>query len=256
MSNIKTEVNGAVGIAMLNRPEALNALNTALLDELADALEAWDQSNEIRCMIVTGSERAFAAGADIKEMQPKSYSDMYRENLYGAQFDRIARVKKPLIAAVAGHALGGGCELALLCDFIIAADTARFGQPEITLGVMPGLGGSQRLTRIVGKSKAMDLCLTGRTMDAAEAESAGLAARVVPADLLMAEALKAAQKIAAQSSPAVQMVKEAVNRALETTLAEGLHFERRLFHAMFATADQKEGMAAFAEKRKPAFKDR
>ena len=255
MSNIKTEVNGAVGIATLNRPEALNALNSELLNELADALETWDRGSDVRCMIVTGSERAFAAGADIKEMQPKSYSEMYRENLYGAQFDRLARIKKPIIAAVAGHALGGGCELALLCDFIIAADTARFGQPEITLGIMPGLGGSQRLTRIVGKSKAMDLCLTGRTMDAAEAESAGLAARVVPAELLTAEALKAAQKIAAQSSPAVQMVKEAVNRALETGLAEGLHFERRLFHAMFATHDQKEGMAAFAEKRKPAFKD-
>src|SRR6185295_14378729 len=253
--NIKTEVNGSVGIATLNRPDALNALNSALLNELVDTLEAWDRGNDVRCMIVTGSERAFAAGADIKEMQPKSYSDMYRENLFGHQFDRIARIRKPIIAAVAGHALGGGCELALACDFIIAADTARFGQPEITLGIMPGLGGSQRLTRIVGKSKAMDLCLTGRTMDAAEAESSGLAARVVPADLLMAEALKAAQKIAAQSSPAVQMVKEAVNRALETSLAEGLHFERRLFHAMFATADQKEGMAAFAEKRKPAFKD-
>ena len=253
--NVKTEVIGSVGIATLNRPDALNALNTALLNELADALETWDRGSDVRCMIVTGSERAFAAGADIKEMQPKSYSEMYRENLYGAQFDRLARIKKPIIAAVAGHALGGGCELALLCDFIIAADTARFGQPEITLGIMPGLGGSQRLTRIVGKSKAMDLCLTGRTMDAAEAESAGLAARVVPAELLMAEALKAAQKIAAQSSPAVQMVKEAVNRALETGLAEGLHFERRLFHAMFATHDQKEGMAAFAEKRKPAFKD-
>ena len=253
--NIKMEVQGAVGIATLNRPEALNALNTALLNELADALESWDRGHQVRCMILTGSERAFAAGADIKEMQPKTYSQMYRENLFGEQFDRIARIRKPVIAAVAGHALGGGCELALLCDFIIAADTARFGQPEITLGIMPGLGGTQRLTRIIGKSKAMDLCLTGRNMDAAEAESAGLAARVVPADLLLAEALKAAQKIAAQSSPAVQMVKEAVNRALETGLAEGLHFERRMFHAMFATQDQKEGMAAFAEKRKPAFKD-
>ncbi|HWX89743.1 MAG TPA: enoyl-CoA hydratase [Rhizomicrobium sp.] len=253
--NIKTEINGSVGIATLNRPEALNALNTALLNELADALEAWDRGAEVRCMIVTGSERAFAAGADIKEMAPKSYPQMYRENLLGAQFDRIARIKKPVIAAVAGHALGGGCELALLCDFIIAADTAKFGQPEITLGVMPGLGGSQRLTRIIGKSKAMDLCLTGRSMDAAEAESCGLASRVVPADMLLAEALKAAQKIAAQSSPAAQMVKEAVNRAYETTLAEGLHFERRLFHAMFAMADQKEGMAAFSEKRKPGFKD-
>jgi enoyl-CoA hydratase len=252
---IKTEVQGGVGIATLHRPEALNALNTALLNELADALEAWDRGTEVRCMIVTGSERAFAAGADIKEMQNKTYSEMYRENFYGAQFDRIARIQKPIIAAVAGHALGGGCELALLCDFVIAADTARFGQPEITLGIMPGLGGSQRLTRIVGKAKAMDLCLTGRTMDAAEAESCGLAARVVPTDLLLAEAIKAAQKIAAQSSPAVRMVKEAVNQALESSLAEGLHLERRLFHAMFATHDQKEGMAAFAEKRKPAFKD-
>jgi enoyl-CoA hydratase len=253
--NIQTEVNGSVGIATLNRPDALNALNTALLDELADVLETWDRGTEVRCMIVTGSERAFAAGADIKEMAAKNFSQMYRENLFADQFDRIARIKKPIIAAVAGHALGGGCELALLCDFIIAADTARFGQPEITLGIMPGLGGSQRLTRIVGKSKAMDLCLTGRAMDAAEAEASGLAARVVPADMLMAETLKAAQKIAAQSSPAAQMVKEAVNRALETSLAEGLHFERRLFHAMFATQDQKEGMAAFGEKRKPAFKD-
>ena len=253
--NIKTEVNGSVGVATLNRPEALNALNTALLNELADALETWDRDSEVRCMIVTGSDRAFAAGADIKEMAPKSFSDMYRENLFGNQLDRIARIRKPIIAAVAGHALGGGCELALACDFIIAADTARFGQPEITLGIMPGLGGSQRLTRIVGKSKAMDLCLTGRVMDAAEAEASGLAARVVPADMLMAEALKAASKIAAQSSPAAQMVKESVNRAYETTLAEGLHFERRLFHAMFATHDQKEGMAAFGEKRKPGFKD-
>jgi enoyl-CoA hydratase/carnithine racemase len=255
MSAVLTRVEGSVGIATLNRPEALNALNTQLLNELADALEAWDRGTEVRCMIVTGSERAFAAGADIKEMAPKSYSDMYRENLFGDQLDRISRIRKPIIAAVAGHALGGGCELALACDFIIAAETAKFGQPEITLGIMPGLGGSQRLPRIVGKSKAMDLCLTGRTMGAAEAEASGLAARVVPAEFLMEEALKAAQKIAAQSSPAAQMVKEAVNRAYETSLAEGLHFERRLFHAMFATADQKEGMAAFAEKRKPGFTD-
>ena len=255
MSAVITKVEGAVGIATLNRPDALNALNTQLLNELADALEAWDRGTEVRCMVVTGSERAFAAGADIKEMAPKSFSDMYRENLFGAQFDRIARVRKPIIAAVAGHALGGGCELAMACDFIIAAETAKFGQPEITLGVMPGLGGTQRLTRAVGKAKAMDLCLTGRPMDAAEAEATGLVARVVPADLLMAEALKAAAKIAAQSVPAAQMIKEAVNRAYETTLAEGLHFERRLFHAVFATADQKEGMAAFSEKRKPGFKD-
>jgi len=255
MSAVITKVEGAVGIATLNRPDALNALNTELLNELADALEAWDRGTDVRCMIVTGSERAFAAGADIKEMAPKSFSDMYRENLFGDQFDRIARIRKPIIAAVAGHALGGGCELAMACDFIIAADTARFGQPEITLGVMPGLGGTQRLTRLVGKAKAMDLCLTGRPMDAAEAEASGLVARVVPADLLMADALKAAGKIAAQSVPAAQMVKEAVNRAYETTLAEGLHFERRLFHAIFATQDQKEGMAAFSEKRKPGFKD-
>jgi enoyl-CoA hydratase/carnithine racemase len=255
MSDVITKVEGSVGIATLNRPDTLNALNTQLLNELADALEAWDAGNDVRCMIVTGSARAFAAGADVKEMAPKSFSDMVRENLYGAQFDRIARIRKPIIAAVAGHALGGGCELAMACDFIIAADTAKFGQPEITLGVMPGLGGSQRLTRAVGKAKAMDLCLTGRAMDAAEAEASGLVARVVPADLLMDEALKVAGKIAAQSSPAAQMVKDVVNRAYETTLAEGLHYERRAFHAMFATADQKEGMAAFAEKRKPAFKD-
>ena len=253
--NIKTEVKGSVGIATLNRPEALNALNTELLNELADALEAWDAGTEVRCMIVTGSERAFAAGADIKEMQPKTYSQMYRENLFGGQFDRIARVRKPIIAAVAGHALGGGCELALLCDFIIAADTAKFGQPEITLGIMPGLGGSQRLVRAVGKAKAMELCLTGRMMDAAEALSCGLAARVVPADELMAEALKLAEKIAAQPLPAAAMIKDAVNRAFEMPLAEGLAFERRAFHAMFATHDQKEGMAAFAEKRKPQFRD-
>jgi len=254
-TDIIASVDGSVGIARLNRPAALNALNTQLLNELADALEVWDRGEEVRCMIVTGSERAFAAGADIKEMAPKSYSQMYRENLFAEQFDRIARVKKPIIAAVAGHALGGGCELALACDFVIAADNAKFGQPEITLGIMPGLGGSQRLTRIIGKSKAMDLCLTGRTMDAAEAEASGLAARVVPADLLLQEAIKAAHKIASQSSPAAQMVKEAVNRAYETSLAEGLRFERRLFHAMFSTSDQKEGMAAFSEKRRPIFKD-
>jgi enoyl-CoA hydratase len=246
---------GPVGIATLNRPEALNALNTELLDQLAEGLEDFDRDPAIRCMIVTGSERAFAAGADIREMAPKSFSEMYRENLFGAQFDRIARLRKPLIAAVAGHALGGGCELAMACDFIIAADTAKFGQPEITLGVTPGLGGTQRLTRLVGKAKAMDLCLTGRSMDAAEALAAGLIARVVPAGALMAETLKVANKIAAQSLPAAMMVKEAVNLALETSLAEGLKFERRLFHAMFATADQKEGMAAFTEKRKPDFRD-
>jgi enoyl-CoA hydratase len=252
--NVLSKVEGPVGIAILNRPEALNALNTALLNELADLLEAWDKG-DVRAIIVTGSDRAFAAGADINEMAPKSFPEMHRENLFGAQFDRIARLKKPLIAAVAGHALGGGCELAMACDFIIAADTARFGQPEITLGIMPGLGGTQRLTRLVGKAKAMDLVLTGRTMDAAEALASGLVARVVPASELLAEALKAANRIAAQSLPAIEMAKEAVNQALETSLAGGLRFERRAFHAMFATADQKEGMAAFTGKRKPQFRD-
>jgi enoyl-CoA hydratase len=255
MSNVITKVEGKVGIATLNRPEALNALSTPLLDELAAALEAWDAGDEVRCIVITGSDRAFAAGADIKEMQPKGFAQMHRENLFGAQLDRITRIRKPVIAAVAGHALGGGCELALACDFIIAAETAKFGQPEVTLGIMPGLGGSQRLTRIVGKSKAMDMCLTGRIMDAAEAEASGIASRVVPADMLMAEAMKVAQKITALSSPAVQMVKDVVNRAYETTLAEGLHYERRAFHAMFALSDQKEGMAAFADKRKPSFRD-
>ena len=249
------EIRGPVGIATLNRPQALNALSTELLDTLAAQLEAWDSDNKIRCIIVTGSERAFAAGADIKEMADKSYSQMVALNLFGAQCDRIARVKKPVIAAVAGFALGGGCELAMICDFILAADTAKFGQPEITLGILPGLGGSQRLIRAVGKSKAMEMCLTGRMMDAAEALASGLVSRVVPAAELLAEAVKVAEKIAAQSAPAIAMTKEAVNRAQETNLTEGLLFERRQFHARFATHDQKEGMAAFAEKRKPVFKD-
>ena len=249
------EIRGPVGIATLNRPQALNALSTELLDTLAAQLEAWDSDNKIRCIIVTGSERAFAAGADIKEMADKSYSQMVALNLFGAQCDRIARVKKPVIAAVAGFALGGGCELAMICDFILAADTAKFGQPEITLGILPGLGGSQRLIRAVGKSKAMEMCLTGRMMDAAEALASGLVSRVVPASELLAEAVKVAEKIAAQSAPAIAMTKEAVNRAQETNLTEGLLFERRQFHARFATHDQKEGMAAFAEKRKPVFKD-
>jgi enoyl-CoA hydratase len=255
MSAMIARIEGAVGIATLNRPEALNALNTELLNELAAVLEAWDADSKVRAIIVTGSERAFAAGADIKEMSPKTFPEMHRENLFGAQFDRIARIRKPIIAAVAGHALGGGCELAMACDFIIAADTAKFGQPEITLGIMPGLGGTQRLVRAVGKAKAMDLCLTGRTMDATEALACGLVARAVPAADLMAETLKAAQKIAAQSLPAAAMVKDAVNRAQETALSEGLAYERRAFHAMFATHDQKEGMAAFAAKRKPDFRD-
>jgi enoyl-CoA hydratase len=255
MSVVLTEVRGPIGIATLNRPEALNALNTPLLDALADTLEAWDADPAVRVMVVTGSDKAFAAGADIKEMAPKSFAEMHRENIFGRQIDRIARIAKPVIAAVAGFALGGGCELAMALDIVLAADTAKFGQPEITLGIMPGLGGSQRLVRAVGKAKAMELCLTGRMMDAAEALAAGLAARVVPAAELMAEAVKLAEKIAAQPLPAAAMVKDAVNRAFEMPLAEGLAYERRAFHAMFATHDQKEGMAAFSAKRKPDFKD-
>jgi enoyl-CoA hydratase len=255
MSVVLTEVRGPIGIATLNRPEALNALNTPLLDALADTLEAWDADPAVRVMVVTGSDKAFAAGADIKEMAPKSFAEMHRENIFGGQIDRIARIAKPVIAAVAGFALGGGCELAMALDILLAADTAKFGQPEITLGIMPGLGGSQRLVRAVGKAKAMELCLTGRMMDAAEALATGLAARVVPAAELMAEAVKLAEKIAAQPLPAAAMVKDAVNRAFEMPLAEGLAYERRAFHAMFATHDQKEGMAAFSAKRKPDFKD-
>ncbi len=250
------EVKDGIGIATLNRPQALNALNTELLDNLAAQLEAWDRDNAVRCIIITGSPKAFAAGADIKEMADKTFPEMVALNLYGAQCDRIARVAKPVIAAVAGFALGGGCELAMICDFILAADTAKFGQPEITLGILPGLGGSQRLVRAVGKAKAMEMCLTGRMMDAAEAHAAGLVSRVVPAAELMAETLATAQKIAAQSGPAVAATKEAVNRAFEASLAEGLLFERRQFHARFATQDQKEGMAAFTAKRKAQFQDK
>jgi enoyl-CoA hydratase/carnithine racemase len=255
-ANIIAKTEGAVGVVTLNRPKALNALNAALLAELCDTLETWDKDDAVRCMVLTGSERAFAAGADIKEMQPRSYMEMFKENFFADAADRIAAIRKPIIAAVAGYALGGGCELAMLCDVIIAADTAKFGQPEINLGVMPGIGGTQRLTRFVGKSKAMEMCLTGRNMDAAEAERSGLVSRVVPAAELMAEAMKAAQTIAEKSVPIVIMTKETINRAYETTLAEGIRFERRVFHSMFATDDQKEGMAAFGEKRKPEFKDR
>ena len=253
--NILVTTDGSVGVITLNRPKALNALNAELLKELVAALESWDRDDAIRCIVLTGSDRAFAAGADIKEMAPQSYMDMFKSNFFAEANDRIAAVRKPMIAAVAGWALGGGCELAMLCDFIIAADSAKFGQPEINLGVMPGIGGTQRLTRFVGKSKAMEMCLTGRNMDAAEAERAGLVSRVVPAADLMAEAMKAAHKVAEQSLPIVMMTKETVNRAYETTLSEGVRFERRVFHAMFATDDQKEGMAAFSEKRKPSFKD-
>jgi enoyl-CoA hydratase/carnithine racemase len=255
-NNILVKIEGAVGVVTLNRPKALNALNAELLGELAAALEAFDADDAVRAIVLTGSERAFAAGADIKEMAPLSYADVFKANLFASTNDRISAIRKPIIAAVAGYALGGGCELAMLCDFIIAADNAKFGQPEINLGVMPGIGGTQRLTRFVGKSKAMEMCLTGRNMDAAEAERAGLVSRVVPLADLLPEALKAAAKIAEQSLPIVAMTKETVNRAYETTLSEGIRFERRLFHAMFATEDQKEGMAAFSEKRKPQFKDK
>ena len=250
---IKVETKGRVGIITLNRPQALNALNNALIADLNKALDGFEKDDGIGCIVLTGSEKAFAAGADIKEMASKSYMDVYMGDFI-SDWERIARVRKPIVAAVAGFALGGGCELAMSCDFILAADTAKFGQPEINLGVMPGAGGTQRLTRLVGKSKAMEMCLTGRMMDAAEAERAGLVSRVIPAADLLTEALKVAEAIAAKSLPAVIMTKESVNRSYETTLSEGIRFERRVFHAMFATEDQKEGMSAFAEKRKAAFK--
>ena len=243
-----------VTLIRLNRPEALNALNSRLLGELSAALDIAEADAGVRCLVLTGSERAFAAGADIKEMSDKTYAQMFAMDFFGPAARRIEQFRKPIIAAVAGYALGGGCELAMLCDFIIAAETAKFGQPEINLGVMPGIGGTQRLTRFVGKSKAMEMILTGRMMDAAEAERAGLVSRVVAADRLVEEALAAAAKIAGQSPLAVAMNKELVNTAYETTLATGVAIERRLFHSLFAFDDQKEGMAAFIEKRKPAFK--
>lgn len=252
---ILVETRGKVGLVTLNRPKALNALNSVVMEEVVAALQAFEADETIGAIVMTGSEKAFAAGADIKEMQEKSYIDMYMADFF-AGWDAMTRIRKPIIAAVSGYALGGGCELAMMCDFIIAGDNAKFGQPEITLGVMPGMGGSQRLTRFVGKSKAMDMCLTGRMMDAAEAERSGLVSRVVPPGELIEEALKAADKIADFSLPAVMMTKEAVNRAYETTLAEGLRFERRVFHAMFALDDQKEGMSAFTEKRSANFKNR
>lgn len=254
--NILVETRGPVGLITLNRPQALNALNAALMQELTRAVDAFEADEKIGCMIITGSEKAFAAGADIKEMQPKTYMDVYKEDFITRDWERVARARKPVIAAVAGFALGGGCELAMMCDFIIAADTAKFGQPEINLGTIPGAGGTQRLTRFVGKSKAMDMCLTARMMDAAEAERSGLVSRVVPAADLLSEALKAAEKICTLSQPIVMIAKESVNRAYETTLAEGIKFERRVFHSTFGTEDQKEGMSAFAEKRKPSFKNR
>lgn len=252
--NIIVEQKGKVGLIRLNRPQALNALNSDLIRELATAIDAFETDDSIGCIVVTGNDKAFAAGADIKEMQTKTYMQAYKEDFI-ASWDRVARARKPVIAAVGGFALGGGCELAMMCDFIIAADTAKFGQPEIKLGVMPGAGGTQRLARFVGKAKAMDMCLSGRMMDAAEAERCGLVSRVVPADKLIDEAMKSATAIADMSLPILMMTKESVNRSFETTLTEGVRFERRVFHAMFSTTDQKEGMAAFVEKRKPAFKN-
>jgi enoyl-CoA hydratase len=252
--NIILEKKGAVALITLNRPKALNALNAALMDELTDALRDIEADDAIGATVITGSEKAFAAGADIKEMQGKSYMDVFMEDFITRNWEEASKVRKPIVAAVAGYALGGGCELAMMCDFIIAADNAKFGQPEIKLGVIPGAGGTQRLTRFVGKSKAMDMCLTGRNMDAQEAERAGLVSRVVPLANLLEEAMKAAETIANLSRPAVMIAKEAVNRAYETTLSEGIRFERRVFHSLFATEDQKEGMAAFAEKRTAQFK--
>ncbi len=256
LTSILVERRGAVGLVTLNRPQALNALNSTLLGELLGALEAFEREDDIGAVVITGSAKAFAAGADIREMSGQSFAEVFSSNLFADAHDRFVRLRKPIVAAVAGFALGGGCELAMLCDFIIAADTARFGQPEITLGVIPGLGGSQRLTRFVGKSKAMEMCLTGRMMDAAEAERSGLVSRVVPADTLIDVAIEAAASIAAKSRLSVMMAKEAVNRVYEASLSEGVVLERRLFHALFATEDQKEGMAAFLEKRKPVFKNR
>jgi enoyl-CoA hydratase len=253
--HIIVETRGKVGIITLNRPQALNALNSALLADLTAAVDVFEADPGIGCLVLTGSEKAFAAGADIKEMAGKSYMDAFFGD-FAASWDRVARARKPVIAAVAGFALGGGCEIAMMCDLIIAADNAKFGQPEIKLGVIPGIGGTQRLTRAIGKAKAMDLCLTGRMMDAAEAERAGLVARVVPLASLMEEALKTAETIAGMSLPVAMIAKESVNRAFESSLAEGIRFERRVFHSLFATADQKEGMAAFVEKRPPGFQNR
>jgi len=250
---INVETRGRVGLVRLNRPQALNALNAALIAELSTAVDAFEADNAIGCMLITGSDKAFAAGADIKEMADKSFMDAFMGDFVG-RWDRLAHARKPVVAAVAGFALGGGCELAMQCDLIIAADNAKFGQPEIKLGVIPGIGGTQRLTRAVGKAKAMDLILTGRMMDAQEAERCGLVARVVPLAELMTEALKAAETIASMSLPALMIAKESVNRAFEGSLAEGVRFERRVFHSLFATEDQKEGMAAFVEKRPANFK--
>jgi len=252
---IIAETRDAVGLITLNRPDALNALNAQLIREMGQALVSFDTDDAIGAIVITGSTKAFAAGADIKEMKDFSYMDAYLSDFI-SDWEQVTRCRKPVIAAVAGFALGGGCELAMMCDFILAGDNARFGQPEITLGIIPGAGGTQRLTRLVGKSKAMEMCLTGRMIDAEEAERAGLVSRIVPTDELLDDALATAAKIAAMSRPSTMMAKEAINAALETSLKEGVHLERRLFHSTFATEDQKEGMAAFAEKRKPDFKHR
>lgn len=254
-ATIRVDQKGRVGIVTLHRPEALNALNSGLIDELNGALTVFEADSEIGCIVITGSERAFAAGADVKEMAEKTYVEAYLENFLSG-WSRLSETRKPVIAAVSGFCLGGGLELAMMCDLIIASETAKFGMPEITLAIMPGAGGTQRLVRAVGKSKAMDLILTGRMMDAVEAERSGLVARLVSSEKLMEEALAAAAKITSYSQPAVMMAKETVNRSFETSLSEGLRFERRLFLSMFATADQKEGMRAFIEKRKPEFHDR
>lgn len=253
--NIVVEVRDKVGVIQLNRPKAMNALNDKLMDELGAALSAFDADDSIGCIVITGSEKAFAAGADISAMADYTFMDVYRGDYITRNWEHIRRIRKPVIAAVAGYALGGGCELAMMCDFIIAAETAKFGQPEIKIGTMPGAGGTQRLPRAVSKSKAMDMCLTGRMMDAAEAERAGLVSRVVPADKLMDEVITAAVAIASMSLPIVMMVKESINRAYESTLSEGVQYERRLFHSTFATVDQKEGMKAFIEKRLPNFRN-
>ena len=254
--NILVETRGPVGLVTLNRPSALNALNKALMDELAQQLDEWESNADLRCVVITGSSKAFAAGADIKEMASKTYMDAYMQDLFTTNWERVTRFRKPVIAAVAGFALGGGCELAMMCDLILCADNAKFGQPEIKLGVMPGVGGTQRLTRFVGKAKAMEMCLTGRMMDAAEAERSGLVSRILPLDTLVEEALKVATQISEMSLPILMMTKETINRAYETSLSEGVRFERRLFHSMFAIEDKHEGMQAFIDKRPPQFRDR
>jgi enoyl-CoA hydratase len=254
-SVVLTETHGKVGLIRIHRPEALNALNNEVVDAIAAAVDRFEADEQIGCMIITGNEKAFAAGADIGLMKDFDYMHAYKTDFITRNWERIRTARKPIIAAVAGFALGGGCEIAMMCDMIFAADSAKFGQPEVRLGIIPGAGGTQRLPRAVGKAKAMDLCLTGRMMDAQEAEKAGLVSRVIPADQLLDETLKAAATIASFSLPTVMMVKESVNRAFESSLTEGLLFERRVFHATFATQDQKEGMAAFVEKRKPVFRN-